>query len=215
MRASITIPSGIQDVTLQQYQALLLIDEPTDEQLVSILCNLSPQQVLDLPNNIYDRVIDSVTNIVSQISVEQKHVLTFELNQTKYGMIPNLDDISYGENKDLIGYLQDWKTMHLAMSVLYRPIINTSFDTYSIEKYEGTKEHRDIMAKMPLNIVLGAQLFFYTLTQDLLKAIPNYLSKVVEQQMEEQTQHPITNESGEAMMNSIVLLKETLEGLMR
>ena len=70
------------------------------------------------------------------------------------------------------------------------------------------------MAKMPLNIVLGAQLFFYTLTQDLLKAIPSYLKREVEQQME-QTHSQTTKENGEAMMNSIVLLKETLEGLMR
>tara|TARA_R110002050_G_scaffold32925_3_gene84301 strand:- start:2396 stop:3040 length:645 start_codon:yes stop_codon:yes gene_type:complete len=214
MKKSITIPSEVGEITLEQYQALLKIDEPSDEQLVSILCKITPQQVLEIPSKVYSRAIESLSNVISQISDEQKHVLRFRHNGIEYGMIPNLDDISYGENKDLIGYLQDWKTMHLAMSVLYRPVVNTASKTYSIEKYNGTKEHRDIMAKMPLDIVLGAQSFFSALTRDLLKAIPNYLSRVVEQQME-QTHSQTTKENGEAMMNCIISLKETLDGLMR
>jgi hypothetical protein len=214
MKKSITIPSEVKDITLEQYQEIVKIEEPTDEQLVSVLCSITPQQVLELPSKVYDKALVSIVNVFEQITISQKHVLRFNHKGIEYGMIPNLDDISYGENKDLIGYLQDWKTMHLAMSVLYRPVVNTSGKVYSIEKYNGTKQHRDIMAKMPLNIVLGAQSFFYTLTQDLLKAIPSYLNKVVEQQME-QTHSQTTKENGEAMMSSIVLLKETLEGLMR
>ena len=140
--------------------------------------------------------------------------MRFKLNGTEYGMIPNLDEITYGENKDLMGYLGDWKTMHLAMSVLYRPITQTLGSTYSIEKYSGTKEHRDVMQHMALDIVLGAQVFFCRLTEELLRAIPNYLERVVHNnkgQMQDQS----TKQTGEAMMRYSASLRETLEDLRR
>ena len=68
------------------------------------------------------------------------------------------------------------------------------------------------MKEMPLGIVMGAMVFFYNLTNALLKAIPSYLEKQTEK---EQTTGQISAENGEAIKKYIHLLKETSEDLMR
>ena len=126
--------------------------------------------------------------------------------------MPNLDDITYGENKDVTAYLNDWQTMHKAMAVLYRPIKQKLGARYLIEDYEGSHKYSEAMKEMPLGIVMGAMVFFYNLTNALLKAIPSYLEKQTEK---EQTTGVISAENGEAIKKYIHLLKETSEDLMR
>ena len=215
MKRTLTIPSELSEITLKQHQRLLEIDEPTNEQLVSIFCNISTEEVLQLPNNVYDKAVQTLDKLTEKFNDKHELQMRFELNGTQYGMIPNLDEISYGENKDLTKYLGDWKTMHLAMAVLYRPVEDRLGKTYSIEKYNGTREHREVMQHMPLEVVLGAQLFFYRLTEDLLKAIPNYLERALNNNLKEdqQTQEESTKLTGEAMMKCIASLRETLGDL--
>lgn len=215
MKKQLMIPSNIGDITLKQHQEMLSKgDKLTDEQVVSIYCNITLDEVLHLPNNVYDKALDVIGRTLQTTQEEQPLQMRFEFDGIQYGMIPNLDEISYGENKDLTSYLSDWKSMHLAMAVLFRPITSTLGSTYSIEKYNGTKQGRDIMQHMPLNIVLGAQLFFYRLTEELLKAIPNYLERqVIKHKEDQQTQQEYTKQTGDDMMKCIASLRETLDGL--
>tara|TARA_R110002126_G_scaffold96875_1_gene226316 strand:+ start:84 stop:731 length:648 start_codon:yes stop_codon:yes gene_type:complete len=215
MKRTLTIPSELSEITLKQHQeASSKGDKLTDEQLVSIYCKIPLDEVLQLPNNIYNKASQTLAKLTEKFEGKHELQMRFKLNGVEYGMIPNLDEITYGEHKDLKQYLVDWKTMHLAMSVLYRPIANGFGKTYSIEKYKGTKEHREVMQHMPLDIVMSAQLFFYSLTQDLLKAIPNYLERAV-RNSKGQTQSQSIIQTGEAMMKYSASLKETLEGLRR
>lgn len=215
MKQDIRIPTNVGEMTLKQHQEMVSKEgNLTDEQLVGIYCNKTLDEVLQMPSSVYNRAVDILARSIGTIEKEQPLKMRFKLNGTEYGMIPNLDEITYGENKDLMQYIGDWKTMHLAMSVLYRPITQTLGNTYSVEKYNGTKEHRDVMQHMPLDIVLGAQVFFCRLTEELLRAIPNYLERVVHNskgQMQDQS----IKQTGEAMMKYSALLKETLEGLRR
>ena len=84
--------------------------------------------------------------------VQQKHILKFNLDGTPLGFITDLDEISYGENKDVTGYINDWQTMHKAMAVLYRPIKISKKGKYIIQDYEGTREYAERMKKMPLSV---------------------------------------------------------------
>ena len=65
--------------------------------------------------------------------------------------------------------------MHQAMAVLYRPVTKRIKDKYLITDYEGTSEFSDVMRFMPLDVALGALVFFYQLGNELLKATRNYL----------------------------------------
>ena len=214
MKYKIKVPTHLGEITLKQYQKMASKGENiTNEDLVSIFCNISLDDVLQLPMNVYEEVLLTLSEVLSKTESNNELIRTFKLSGTQYGMIPNLEEITYGENKDMTAYLGDWSTMHLAMTVLFRPIEKSnSNNQYSISKYKGTGEHKEVMEHMPLDIVLGAQLFFYSLTKALLNAIPNYLERVVVQ-TKGQTHKAITNERGEAMMSCITSLRETLQGL--
>jgi hypothetical protein len=100
--------------------------------------------------------------------------------------------------------------MHKAMAVLYRPITQTQKGKYLIQEYNGTREYSELMKQMPLSVVMGAMVFFYNLTNELLNHIPSYLEREMEK---EQMKGVISDENGEAIKKSIHLLKATLEDL--
>lgn len=218
MTKHIIVPSELEDITLGQYQAFLEIgDKITNEQLISIFCNVTVTQALQLPLSVFETAAVKIVEVLTRAQTDVELTQTFVLNGSNYGMIPNLEEITYGENKDLTTYLSDWKNMHMAMAVLYRPIKKTFNGTYEIESYEGTSKTREGMKQMPLDIVIGANSFFYNLTEALLNAIPNYLEQVQRDSnlSKEQTQVVSTKQIGDPMTKSIALLRETLDGLKR
>jgi hypothetical protein len=114
---------------------------------------------------------------------ECKMIPQIEFNGVKYGFIPNLDEMSLGEYIDLDNYFHDWDTMDKSMSVLYRPITYSKGGKYLIEDYKGTDNFME-MRNLPLNVVMGAKVFFYHIGIELLNHIPNYLmaSEMTDQQ---------------------------------
>ena len=98
------------------------------------------------------------------------------------------------------------------MAVLYRPIKQKINDKYLIEEYKGTYSYAEKMKHMPMHIVLGAIVFFYNLTNELLTCTLNYLETQLEMGKESQAQI-ISQENGEDILKSIHSLKETLQDL--
>jgi len=209
MKIEVNIPENLNDITLWQYQEFLKIKEPTEEDILKVFLNLDLKGLGTLKAADVDKYANHITSIFNQ---EPKHQLKFILKGIEYGFIPNLNDITYGENKDVTSYLNDWDSMHKAMSVLYRPIVNKLAQKYTIEGYEGTHKHSETMKQMPLGVVMGAMVFFYNLTNELLKAIPNYLEM---QTQKEQMNGQISAENGEAIKKYIHLLKETSADLIK
>ena len=79
-----------------------------------------------------------------------------------------------GEYIDLTNNLG--KDILASMAVMYRPITRKFKDVYDIEKYNGT-DNKEIFKNAPISVYLGAQVFFWNLTNDLLKLMPQYLEK--------------------------------------
>ncbi len=211
-KRSITIPQTLRDITLKQWMEYKTLESPTNERLVSLFCNIEGQDLLDLPNKVYARAIDGLEDVIKSSEGKHEVKLRFKLGGVEYGMIPNLDEITYGENKDLLAMIGDWKNMDKAMAVLFRPVTKTSFGTYEIEKYRGI-DNAKYLKHMTMDIVLGAQLFFYSLTKELLRLIPSYLQRVMEKELTPIQQEEISKKYGEDMKKRITLLKETLGGL--
>jgi hypothetical protein len=215
MKRSITIPQTLNDITLKQWMEYVTLEDPSDERLVSLFCNVNGKELLELPNRVYAKAVEGLSTLIQSIGNKQNLVTRFTLGGVNYGMIPNLDDITYGENKDLLAMIGDWKNMDKAMAVLFRPITKNSLKTYEIEEYKGV-DNAIYLQHMPLDIVFAAQLFFYTLTKELLHSIPNYLEReIAKPQTSGTTQVQITKENGEAMMKHIASLRETLRSLTR
>ena len=207
MKVEINIPESLNDITLEQYQRFLSIEQPTNEDLLSCFLNINLEAINKINWSKFDEYVATINGL---FDVKQEHQLRFVLNGVEFGFIPNLDVISYGENKDITTYVNDWQSMNKAMAVLYRPIKQQQGKKYLIEEYDGSSKYSEFMKQMPLGIVMGSMLFFWHLTNELLNCIPNYLEK----EMEKQTKIGlISAENGEAIRNLTASLKVTLAEL--
>ena len=207
MQIEVSIPSTLKEVKLKDYQDFLLIENPSNDDLLKCILNINTKELGKIKDKDVDFLINHINKLFEQ---EHKFIPTFNLNGVSYGFIPNLDEITYGENKDVTSYINEWGNMHKAMAVLFRPLKQKQGHKYLIEEYEGSHKYSEVMKEMPLSVVLGAMVFFYNLTNELLNYIPSYLEKEV---TKGQTQGQISPENGEAIQNYIHLLKETLQDL--
>lgn len=209
MKIEVNIPEDLNDITLGQYQEFIKIEDPSEEDILKIFLGLDLKGIGKIKAADVDKYAKHITSLFNK---DQQHSLKFVLRGVEFGFIANLDEITYGENKDVTAYLNDWQTMHKAMAVLYRPIKQKLGGKYLIEDYEGSHKYSETMKQMPLGVVMGAMVFFYNLTNDLLKIIPSYLEN---QMQKEQMTGAISEENGGAIKKYIYLLKETLEDLKR
>lgn len=216
MKIELTIPTTLNDIKLVQYQKFLSIAKDNEEseflqqKMVQIFCGIDLKDVAQIR---YKDVAEITANINNLFTKENTFIQRFKMGGVEFGFIPNLDEMSTGEYMDLDTYITDWDTMHNAMAVLYRPITNKLGNKYQIEEYKGSVTYADVMRHAPLDVVLGAMVFFYTLGNDLLKSTINYLEGNQEVQ-NILTKHNLEN-VGDGIQVSMLLLKETLEDLMK
>ena len=210
MKLKIQVPSDMSEIKLSQYQKFLEISEKhkedtrfINESLVAIFCNLPNTVVSKLRAKDFENIVAKVTDVLSQKPDFQMQV---RVGGQLYGFIPNLEDITIGEQADAETFIKDWGTMHQAMNVLYRPVTNNRKDTYEIKEYEGDGKGLDL----PLDVVIGAMGFFLTLFSDLLKTTLNYTEVAVEQ---ETKYKQILQENGLGTKTFTHLLTETYSSL--
>jgi hypothetical protein len=219
MKIEINLPSDLSEVSLLQYQEFLKATENnTDEEflsqkIVSLFCNIPMQNVQFMK---FTDVADIVTHMVNLFNTDKhKFVNRFTLGKTEFGFIPNLETISTGEYIDLENNLKDNKDLHKAMAVMFRPIVKNKKDYYDIEPYQGSNTYSEVMKSAPLNVVLGAKVFFWSLEVELLTHSLVYLDKLMQSKtMTSALKHNLTV-SGDGISQSINSLKEMLEDLTR
>ena len=218
MKLEISIPTELKEIKLAQYQAFLKIakdnedEEFLNQKMVQTFCGIDLKDVAEIR---FKDVLEITESLGKMFSVQShKFINRFKLGGVEFGFIPELEDMSFGEYTDLDTYIGDWDNMHKAMAVLYRPITKKGLNnTYEIEKYNGSITYSDVMKHAPLDIVFGANVFFYNLGNELLKSTMNYL----ENNKEIQTilhQHNLEND-GVGSVQSMLLLKETLQDLIQ
>jgi hypothetical protein len=216
MKLEISIPTELNEIKLSQYQAFLKIAKDNDDaeflnqKMVQTFCNIDLKDVAEIK---YKDVLEITASIGKMFNVQShKFINRFKLGGVEFGFIPDLDDMTFGEYTDLDSYIGDWDNMHKAMAVLYRPIKKKGLNnTYEIEKYNGSITYSDVMKHAPLDVVFGANVFFYNLGNELLKSTMTYL----EQNKQMQTilqQHNLEND-GVGIHQSMLSLKEMLQDL--
>jgi hypothetical protein len=176
----ISIPTSLNEITLNQYLHFRKLAKDYAEHedfltlsLVTIFCNLSIEDAKALEVNDFAEIVETLKNTLTQ---KPQFTERFKLDGVEYGFIPNLDKISAGEYIDLDTYLSDEGTYYDAMAVCYRPITESFSKMYQIEKYEGADKYRQSLVNMPAGIALGAVLFFWTLSKELLSATQHFLT---------------------------------------
>ena len=184
MKIEVNIPENLNDITLGQYQEFLKIEEPTEEDILKVFLGLDLKGLGKIKASDVDKYANHITTLFQQ---EPKHQLKFILKGIEYGFIPNLDEITYGENKDVTSYLNDWDSMHKAMSVLYRPVVTKLKDRYTIEPYEGTHKYSETMKQMPLGVVMGSMVFFLQFNQRLAESYPELFGEAGEERTDDRS----------------------------
>ena len=174
----IKIPATLRDLNVGQWQKYIKIyeknkdnDNPEflDRKLLEIFCGVSLQDVDKLGLSVFD---DTVQYVSTLLGSKMDLVKTFDLVGTDgatvhFGMIPNLDKMSYGEFIDLEKYMFDDDNFHRAMAVMYRPIKHHNKDKYLIHDYKGTEFLAEVMRDTPLDAALGVRVFFWRLATKL------------------------------------------------
>tara|TARA_R110000787_G_scaffold112952_2_gene221853 strand:- start:134 stop:796 length:663 start_codon:yes stop_codon:yes gene_type:complete len=209
MQIEVKLPSSLREVKLKDYQELLIKENPDNDDMLKCILNINTKELGKIKNKDVENLLAIINKLFDK---EHKFIPTFNLNNVLYGFIPNLDEITYGENKDITTYInnKDWGNMHKAMAVLYRPIKQKHGSKYLIEEYEGSHKYSETLKNMPLDVVLGAMVFFWNLTNALLNYIPSYLENQTKQA---QTKGAVSIENGAVIQSYIFSARETLQSL--
>ena len=171
------VPNSLNEITIDKYLKAIDIINNEDIELsvmlrvLNLFTDKTIENLLDYPLAELDKNYQKITTVLNERSKFQK---TFFLDGKEYGFIPNLEQMKSGEYIDLTNNLG--KDILASMSVMYRPITRKFKDVYDIEKYKGT-DNKEIFKNAPISVYLGAQVFFWNLTNDLLKLIPQYLEQ--------------------------------------
>jgi len=216
MKIKISIPTSLNEITLEQYQRFISIAEKNEDnnflqlKMLEIFCNVS----LEIASNMSLKDVTEITASINEMFAKEYKLQTiFKLADTNFGFIPNLDEISLGEFTDLDNYFGKMDKLHNAMAVLYRPIIDKFRDKYSIQDYNGSITYCDVMKSMPMDVVFGAMVFFYNLSNELLISSLNYLEE--NPQVKALIDKHNSELSGDGIHLSMLSLKLMLEDLMK
>ena len=170
MKVELTVPTSLDDITVEQYQRFVKLVENNEEtdfvkiKTIEIFCDTDKAHLL--PYHSIDGLLAELNQVFEQ---KPKHKEFWG----KFGFIPDLDDMTFGEYIDLNNYIDDVQSFHKALAVLYRPVVSKVANMYAIEKYIGSGAYSAQMKKAPLSLIWGAKVFFYDLANELLRVTIN------------------------------------------
>jgi hypothetical protein len=222
MKLELIIPESLNEVPLLHYQQFVddvKGSEDNDyigQKLVERFCGIQLKEIV----KIKQKDILNLTNHFNELFKKKNNFKPrFKIQNVEFGFITDLENITSGEYIDLEKYLQDVNTLHKAMAVMYRPIVKEKGDKYEIEPYQSALNYSEVMQYAPLSIVLAAQVFFWSLGQQLLKAIPTFLEtemkKMTKKQQETLVEQLNLQNSGDGIQAYMNSLKGMLEDSMK
>ena len=212
MQIEINVPTSLNEITLEQYQKFLKASEENpegsflDAKMIEIFCGIPLSDSYKLKMSSVQAIVDILTDMLNQ---KPAHIDKFSLDGVQYGFIPDLDEMSLGEYVDLDGNASDWQKMHVAMNVLYRPVITSKKGKYNIKEY--TADDPEKMKDMPLGVALSSLFFFYNLGLELSKH--TILSSSNQAEMEIIQEQLTSEKNGDGTHQFLVSLEGMLESL--
>jgi hypothetical protein len=182
MELQINVPTSLNEIPLKHYVDFLKVQENSNDEefvaqkMIEIFCGI---RLVDVAKIKLSSLNEMVAHFAQLFEQKPKFQQTFKIGNIEFGFIPNLEEITFGEYVDLENHLQSWDSFNKAMAVMYRPIKKRIKDKYEIREYSGTKEYQEVMQYAPLDVCIGASVFFYNLSNELLAATLNYLEKEI------------------------------------
>lgn len=166
-------------ITVKQYVDFLT-NEGNEIGQVSAIMGQPKDYVRQLSPEDITKVIDAFKSVIENPLAAHKH------KWNKYGFVPDINKISFGEWLDLESNCKDFpKNLNKILSILYRPIESEIGSKYKIEPY--TADHLNnakVFDEMPLAIANGALVFFSNIENELLNRSLEYLDTTMITEME-------------------------------
>ena len=209
MEVKLSIPTTLNEITLGQYQEFDKLDltkeAEVQSKMIEIFCKVPTNVVRSMKAK---DITDICVIINNMFDVEHQMLNRFDLNGVKYGFIPDLENISFGEYVDLDTFMGDNDNLHRAMNVLYRPIDLKQGQRYTLKEYDP--DTNEEAKNYPLDACFGAMVFFYDLGKDLSTVILNSSSKQNEENL---AQYLASLQNGDGTIQSMQSLTEILQDL--
>ena len=172
MKLDLLVPTSLHDIPLKHYQKFIKTFENADDytedyaalKMLEIFCGVPYNEAIKFKIGDINRVVSKLNDALAE---KPSLINKFKLGSTEFGMVTDLNDLTFGEFVDIENNITDWDNMHKAMAVLYRPIVRKYKHKYEIEEYKGDNWY-DAMLNMPASVAVSAIVFFYNLETDLL-----------------------------------------------
>ena len=205
----LTIPTSLKDITLRDYKKFLDVEKENKDdrflnaKLIHIFCKISLEKVMLLELKDAEDIVKTISDMFNE---KPALVKKFKIGKTEYGFHSELDSLTLGEYIDLDTFIGDWDNMEKAMNVLYRPILVTVKERYSIDEY-NVDNFADAL-DMPMDAVMSSIFFLWNLGLELSTVMTNYLDS---QETELLTQHLSSQKNGVGTEQFLHSLKATLD----
>jgi hypothetical protein len=213
MEVNLRIPTSLNEITLGQYQEFVKLEQELKNstevsiqlKMIEIFCSVPEAVVRSMKATDIAEICEIINTM---FDTDSQLISKFTLKGVDYGFLPELDNMSFGEYMDLDTFIGDNDNLHRALNVLFRPIKLNKGSRYIIEDYEPNDS--EVAKDFPLDVVLGAIVFFYTLGKDLSTVMLNSLDKKNEKDL---AQYLISQQSMDGSIHSMQSLTEILQSL--
>ena len=213
MEVNLRIPTSLNEITLGQYQEFVKLEQELKDstevsiqlKMIEIFCSVPEAVVRSMKATDIAEICEIINTM---FDTDSQLISKFTLKGVDYAFIPELDNMSFGEYMDLDTFIGDNDNLHRALNVLFRPIKLNKGSRYIIEDYEPNDS--EVAKDFPLDVVLGAIVFFYTLGKDLSTVMLNSLDKKNEKDL---AQYLISQQNTDGSIHSMQSLTEILQSL--
>ena len=182
----IEVPTKWSAVSLKKYLALRKdLDTYAGEEeaitacLFHHLCDFPLEYIQQLNIDTYIAIRQDLINFFNNVDLPLQKFI--QIDGVQYGFEPDLSRMAYGAYVDISKYEtfeinEKWAEI---MSILYRPVINTTGKLYDIKAYDGNIDGEKFM-DVSMDIHFGTLFFLKTLLKDLLKDTQKSLTGLTE-----------------------------------
>ncbi len=189
MEFEIKIPKSLEEIKLKTVLDFSRLDSDNEQLMVykafDMFTNVEKQHVNLIPYDVAKETLERVTKVLESKPQDRTIV---ELNGVRYGRIPNLEVISFGEYIELDTFVTplfegkiDKEYTFKFLSCLYRPVVSETNNIYSIEEFTNEyidQEHWRVFEEhCPSDIYASSVAFFLNLKTELLKAMKVYFQE--------------------------------------
>tara|TARA_R110000803_G_scaffold144922_3_gene210744 strand:- start:3 stop:674 length:672 start_codon:yes stop_codon:yes gene_type:complete len=181
----ITLPDDYSEVTVGQFQSLYKLYEKEEDAYVAqrrcieLLANLEEGALQHASWESIESASAKINWLISEpdpFTLKLPLVNTFELQGKRYGFIPDWSKLTVGEYADLETLCRDgmFSVLEKVCACLFREIVEEVGDQYTIRPYTLDKRRHRTMLSLPMNIAVGAIVFFCHIEEELISTTQRY-----------------------------------------